>query len=117
MTDAILVADTGEKHISASTTARWVASFIGGRSRGMWKEAERANERLADAIASSAWDAAARFLLAETEIRRSLTPDAFTERMINSLSEHPTQGAGRGSLVVGAEDASGPLDHPTGFKC
>lgn len=78
MSQRLLVAFSGRRHLSTRINRRWVEEFLRGRTRPGWIEANRVVNRLASHMKEGRWGEAARSLRDEVAIRREITPEAFT---------------------------------------
>lgn len=96
----LLVAYPGQTHSSSDVNSRWVAGFLTGSTRPIWREIIAATRGLARAVAASDWDEAARWLNRETELRLELTPEVLTET--GQKLCHAAQEAGCGARFTGA---------------
>ena len=102
----LLVAFSGKSHVSARINQEWLRSFLSGRTRAGWIEANRIVRRLAQALIDSKWDRAAELLREEMAVRRDITPDALipvTHKLIQQAEEEGCgarfAGAGAGGSV------------------
>ena len=96
----LLVAYSGESHISSTTNRKWIEDFLSGRTRSGWVKVNEIVYNLARAIKKLDWGRAAGFLQEEMALRRELTPEALIpiiEKMVRQ-AEH----AGCGSRFAGA---------------
>ncbi len=114
MSRRLLVAFSGKKHLSTRINRRWVADFLSGRTRTGWIEANRVVNSLASHLKEGRWKEAVRSLRDEVDIRRKITPEAFTPVIARLIEESETlncgarfAGAGGGGSVwaLGEPDA------------
>jgi D-glycero-alpha-D-manno-heptose-7-phosphate kinase len=114
MSQRLLVAFTGRRHLSTRINRRWVEEFLTGRTRPGWIEANRVVNILASHLKEGRWEEAARSLRDEVAIRREITPEAFTPVISRLIEESETlncgarfAGAGGGGSVwaLGEPDA------------
>jgi D-glycero-alpha-D-manno-heptose-7-phosphate kinase len=94
MSQRILVAFSGRRHLSTRINRRWVEEFLSGRTRPGWIEANRIVNRLASHIREGRWEEAARSLRDEVAIRREITPEAFTAVISRLIREAEEIGCG-----------------------
>ena len=94
MSQRILVAFSGRRHISTRINRRWVEEFLRGGTRPGWIEANRMVHRLATHIKVGRWKEAARALRDEVAIRREITPEAFTPVISRLIMESEEMGCG-----------------------
>jgi len=106
LSECILVADSGLSHDSGRVNRGWVETFLAGRNRDGWVEANRAVLRLGAALKARDWEGAAGCLREEMAIRRDITPDALipeTRRLIEAAEAEGCgarfAGAGSGGAV------------------
>lgn len=118
MSQRILVAFSGRRHLSARINRRWVEEFLSGRTRPGWIEVNRVVNRLASDIKEGRWEEAARSLRDEMAIRRAITPEALTTVISRLIRESEVlncgarfAGAGGGGSVwaLGETDAIAKL--------
>jgi D-glycero-alpha-D-manno-heptose-7-phosphate kinase len=114
MSQRLLVAFSGRRHLSTRINRRWVEEFLSGRTRPGWIEANRVVNILASHLKDGRWEEAARSLRDEVAIRREITPEAFTEVISRLIRESEVlncgarfAGAGGGGSVwaLGETDA------------
>lgn len=94
MSQRILVAFSGRRHLSTRINRRWVEEFLSGRTRPGWIEVNRIVNRLASHISESRWEEAVRSLRDEVAIRREITPEAFTTVISRLIKESEKIGCG-----------------------
>lgn len=106
LSERLLIANSGIKHISGQINRGWVRNFLSGTNRHLWLEANEAVGRLARALKAGRWKEAVNALRDEMSIRRRLTPDALlpvTNRLIAEAEAHDCgarfAGAGAGGCV------------------
>jgi D-glycero-alpha-D-manno-heptose-7-phosphate kinase len=118
ISDCILVAYSGESHVSAAINRSWIYNFLEGQTRAGWIEANDIVKELAKAIKKREWKKASDRLKDEMAIRRKITPDALipvTEKLIDSAENMGCgarfTGAGAGGSVwaIGEPDRIGKL--------
>ena len=100
LSERILVAYSGESHVSARINRSWIHDFLSGKTRTGWLKANDIVHRLAGAIKHENWRKAASFLRDETAVRKEITPNALipiTEELI-----HQAETAGCGARFAGA---------------
>jgi len=114
MSQRLLVAFSGRRHLSTRINRRWVEEFLSGRTRPGWIEANRFVSILASHLKEGRWKEAAKSLRDEVAIRREITPEAFTTVISGLIEESETlncgarfAGAGGGGSVwaLGEPDA------------
>jgi D-glycero-alpha-D-manno-heptose-7-phosphate kinase len=94
MSQRMLVAFSGRRHISTRINRRWIGEFLRGRTRPGWIEANRIVSRFASHIRHGRWEEAARSLRDEMAIRREITPEAFTTVISRLIRESEAMGCG-----------------------
>jgi D-glycero-alpha-D-manno-heptose-7-phosphate kinase len=102
----ILVAFSGQTHVSAELNDAWIRSFVSGKSRSQWLAILSAARAFGDALEKKDWAAATNALQTETALRVELTPQVLTPAM-QELVRHAEQercaarfcGAGGGGHV------------------
>jgi D-glycero-alpha-D-manno-heptose-7-phosphate kinase len=100
MSKHLLLAYSGQGHVSARINRLWINGFLSGETRAGWIEVNHIVKRLAKAIQAMKWSHAAQLLRQEMAIRREITPDAltdFTETLIHQAEE-----VGCGARFTGA---------------
>jgi D-glycero-alpha-D-manno-heptose-7-phosphate kinase len=117
LSERILVAFSGQCHVSATTNRKWIGDFLSGRTRSGWIEANRVVHLFAQALREQDWSRAARFLREEMALRREITPEALipvTGRLIQQAEDAGCgarfAGAGAGGSLW-AIGESGPIQH------
>jgi D-glycero-alpha-D-manno-heptose-7-phosphate kinase len=75
----ILLAYCGVSHESLNINKRWVKQFISGEKRKLWEEIVRCTHGFVDALSRENILEAARWMNAETAIRRNMTPDVLDD--------------------------------------
>lgn len=96
----LLLAYSGQSHVSARINRAWIDDFLSGKTRSGWIEANDIVKKLGKAVQTMRWNRAAELLRQEMAIRRNITPDALatvTEALI-----HQAEGAGCGARFTGA---------------
>ena len=91
----LLVAYSGETHVSSKTNRDWIKDFLSGRTRAGWIKVNEIVHSLARAVKKMNWKQAAGLLREEVALRRELTPEALipiTERLVDQ-AEHEGCGA------------------------
>ncbi len=73
----LLLCYCGRPHESKDINGKWVQRFLEGRDRPLWEAIVSNTRRLEEAIAGKDFQAAARALLAETELRLKMTPEVL----------------------------------------
>lgn len=110
----MLVAFSGQEHVSVATNRKWVEDFLEGTTRDAWLEANRAVSDFARAIEGRDWAEAARHLRREMGVRRGITPEALipeTEALIDEAeacacgARFAGAGAGGSLWAIGPEEA------------
>ncbi|RLC28829.1 MAG: galactokinase [Deltaproteobacteria bacterium] len=96
----ILVAFSGERHVSSRTNRKWIKDFLAGRTRSGWVEANEIVRRLGSAIKNRNWLRAAGFLREEMALRKRLTPEALTP--VTAVLIRQAEGSGCGARFAGA---------------
>ena len=85
----ILVAYLGVPHESKDINGQWVARFLAGRDRQRWTEIAGIVHDFAGSLVRGDFEAAARLMNRETEIRMAMTPDvldAFGRRLVRAAA-------------------------------
>jgi D-glycero-alpha-D-manno-heptose-7-phosphate kinase len=85
LNERLVVAHSGKRHVSSRTNRKWVVDFLSGRTRQGWVDVNRTVNSFAACLRRRNWKEAVVFLRKETDLRRSLTPEAFiplTESMV-----------------------------------
>jgi D-glycero-alpha-D-manno-heptose-7-phosphate kinase len=100
MSKHLLLAYSGQSHVSARINRGWIDGFLSGKTRTGWIEANDIVRRLAKAIQSMKWSHAADLLRQEMAIRREITPDALTH--LTETLIHQAEEAGCGARFTGA---------------
>jgi D-glycero-alpha-D-manno-heptose-7-phosphate kinase len=96
----IVVAFSGQSHVSARINRGWLRDFLSGKTRSGWIETNNIVRKLAHAIKEKDWNRAAGLLQNEMAIRSDITPDALipiTEKLIDQAEE-----CGCGARFTGA---------------
>ena len=100
LSNHLVVAYSGKRHVSSRTNRKWISDFFSGRTRKGWIEANKMVRGFAEELCAMRWEHAARLLREEMAIRRKITPEALipiTETLID-LAEK----AGCGARFAGA---------------
>lgn len=74
----LLVAYSGQSHLSHRINRCWMEGFRSGKTRAGWIRANRVVTEFATALKERRWQDAAQSLREETAIRREITPEALT---------------------------------------
>jgi len=96
----LLVAFSGNSHVSSRTNRNWIKEFLSGRTRAGWRKANEIVLHLALAIKEQNWNLAAGLLQEEMALRKRLTPEALipvTEKLIKQAKRE-----GCGARFAGA---------------
>jgi D-glycero-alpha-D-manno-heptose-7-phosphate kinase len=106
LSERLLIANSGIKHISGEINRGWARDFLSGGNRNLWLKANDAVTRLADALRAGRWKEAVNAVREEMAIRSRLTPDALvpvTTRLIQEAEANNCgarfAGAGSGGCV------------------
>lgn len=100
LSDWILVAYSGESHVSLDTNRGYIQDFLSGRTRSGWVKANDIVHRFGRAIKERRWNRAVHLLRKEMAVRMEITPGALipvTEELIHQAEE-----AGCGARFAGA---------------
>jgi D-glycero-alpha-D-manno-heptose-7-phosphate kinase len=100
MSKHLLLAYSGQSHVSARINRRWIDEFLSGKTRAGWIEANGIVKRLATAVHAMEWGRAAHLLRQEMAIRKEITPDALTQ--LTETLIHQAEDAGCGARFTGA---------------
>lgn len=102
----LLIAHSGETHVSAQTNRQWVQDFLWGRTRAGWVKANERIQALGKALEQQDWAMCVQCLKDEMVIRREITPEAFipiTQRLVEEAESCGCggrfTGAGAGGVV------------------
>lgn len=98
----MLVAYSGESHISSKTNRKWIKDFLSGKTRGGWIEANEIVDRLAHAINKREWGKAAALLREEMVIRNKITPEALIPITRKLVEQAENEGCGARFAGAGA---------------
>ncbi|MEW6669999.1 MAG: galactokinase [Thermodesulfobacteriota bacterium] len=90
----ILVAYSGESHVSSRINRAWLKGFLSGRTRAGWIKANDIVRALAGALRRKDWNRAARLLRDEMAVRREITPDALIPITAELIDQAETAGCG-----------------------
>ncbi|MFO8163032.1 MAG: hypothetical protein R6T98_00680 [Desulfatiglandales bacterium] len=90
----ILVAYSGRRHLSIRINRMWIEKFLQGETRSGWIEVNRIVTRFASHIKERSWNKAAEELISEIEIRKKITPEAFTPAITKLIRESENVGCG-----------------------
>ncbi len=77
----ILVAFSGQTHVSAELNNTWISSFISGKNRRQWFDMLSATRAFGEALERKDWAISANALRTETALRVKLTPQVLTPAM------------------------------------
>jgi D-glycero-alpha-D-manno-heptose-7-phosphate kinase len=75
----LVVAYCGIPHESKQINAAWIQQFIQGRNRDLWVDIVSSTKKFVDALKSSNYKEAARWVNNEAALRRRITPEVFDE--------------------------------------
>jgi galactokinase/mevalonate kinase-like predicted kinase len=115
----LLVAYSGESHVSLRTNRSWIRDFLSGRTRQGWIEANSITHALARAIGAMDWHKAAGLLREEMAIRRELTPEALIPLTGKLVQQAERAGCGArfaGAGAGGSLWALGETENMEGLK-
>jgi D-glycero-alpha-D-manno-heptose-7-phosphate kinase len=118
LNERLVVAHSGKRHVSSRTNRKWVTDFLSGRTREGWIEANRIVNGFSASLRQNNWKEAVVFLRKEMDLRRSLTPEAFTpltESMAARAEDEGGAGRFTGAGAGGAVWALAP-DPETALK-
>jgi len=118
LNERLVVAHSGKRHVSSRTNRKWVEGFLSGRTRQGWVEVNRIVNNFAACLRQKNWKEAVAFLRKETDLRRSLTPEAFiplTESMVAGAEAEGGAARFTGAGAGGAVWALAP-DRETALK-
>jgi D-glycero-alpha-D-manno-heptose-7-phosphate kinase len=96
----LLVAYSGESHVSTTTNRKWIKDFLSGRTREGWVKVNQIVHQTARAISRKDWRQAALMLQEEMALRKKLTPEALipiTDKLIEQAER-----VGCGARFAGA---------------
>lgn len=104
--ERVLVAFCGAHHDSLDVNGEWVAGFLSGRTRGVWKKIMEKTGQFATALKKRDTGGAMEAMREELELRIALTPgvlDKAMDRFIRVAAEHGAaarfSGAGGGGCA------------------
>ena len=100
ISERILVAYSGRRHLSARINRLWIEKFLQGETRSGWIEVNRIVNRFASHIKERRWNKGAQELIHEIAIRKKITPEAFTPTITKLIKE--SENAGCGARFTGA---------------
>ena len=98
----MLVAYSGESHISSKTNRKWIKDCLSGKTRGGWIKANEIVDRLAHAIYRKDWGKAAALLREEMSIRNKITPEALIPITRKLVEQAENEGCGARFAGAGA---------------
>ncbi|VEN75023.1 Galactokinase [Candidatus Desulfarcum epimagneticum] len=75
----ILIAYCGRPHVSQDINGRWIAAFLAGENRTVWKKIAHCARTFTDAVEKGDIRAAASAMSRETALRLEMTPDALDD--------------------------------------
>jgi D-glycero-alpha-D-manno-heptose-7-phosphate kinase len=90
----ILVAYTGSTHVSWKINRMWIEQFLTGKTRPEWLEVNEVVKRLSAHIKNRKWHDASKELNNEVNIRKKITPEAFTPEITRLITESERIGCG-----------------------
>ncbi len=96
----VIVAYSGESHVSSTTNRKWIKDFLSGKTRQGWIRVNELVRTFAGKIEAKEWSGAAHTLQEEMSLRREITPEALipvTETLIRQAEQ-----AGCGARFAGA---------------
>jgi len=98
--ERLLVAYSGEAHVSHNTNRKWIRDFLSGKTRSGWIQANHVVHGLARALQEKDWSRCALLLQEEMGLRKKITPEALipvSEKLIGQA-----EGLGCGARFTGA---------------
>jgi D-glycero-alpha-D-manno-heptose-7-phosphate kinase len=102
----LLLAYSGNPHVSKDINGRWVQQFLAGKNRDRWREIIDQTHRFTAALADRNYRQAAEYMNRETAIRRELTPDVLDnvgEKLVETALQNGCgarfTGAGGGGCI------------------
>lgn len=102
LSERILVAFCGKRHVSARINRSWVKDFLSGITRPGWVKANEIVHRLAGAIRERNWEKASLLLREEMAVRKEITPGALIPITEQLISEAEAMGCGARFAGAGA---------------
>jgi D-glycero-alpha-D-manno-heptose-7-phosphate kinase len=98
----MLIAYSGESHISSKTNRKWVKDFLSGRTRDGWIKANEIVNRLASTIHKRDWGKSASLLREEMVVRNKITPEALIPITRELVEQAESEGCGARFAGAGA---------------
>jgi galactokinase/mevalonate kinase-like predicted kinase len=101
----VIVAYSGESHVSSTTNRKWLKEFLSGKTREGWLRVNELVRTFARKIQAREWSEAAHTLQEEMSLRRKITPEALIPISDTLIQQAEQRGCGARFAGAGAGGA------------